>query len=177
MGTANQIVKLPVPICIPNDKSYCSGTPSTVKGDYYQLNKTADDWGDDDLLDSGLANWDGNHMWHYGSYWCGKEYHIPRGSLQSGGVQCTPVPGEYMCHKPIQPVGPNGCGDIYPSAGPCFWEDSVYQIAQQFGVGWKDLCALNQMKNCSVLQLSGSALKIPVRPSGFQQGPRNYMVL
>jgi hypothetical protein len=42
----------------------------------------------------------------------------------------------------------------------------VYQIAQQFGVDWKALCALNQMKNCSVLPFSGSALKIPVHPYG-----------
>jgi hypothetical protein len=56
-----------------------------------------------------------------------------------------------------------------PNCTAC-WEDSVYQIAQQFGVAWKALCAFNQMKNCSVLAYDyGSALKIPVR----QQDARN----
>jgi hypothetical protein len=50
----------------------------------------------------------------------------------------------------------------------------VYQIAQQFGVDWKELCALNQMKNCSELDYATASLKIPVRPSSqYQLGQRN----
>jgi hypothetical protein len=33
--TANQTVKVPTQICVPNDKSYCIGTNSTVTGDIY----------------------------------------------------------------------------------------------------------------------------------------------
>ena len=75
-----------------------------------------------------------------------------------GQGECTPVSGEHICHKPLPPL-PAGCGYGAP---PCLWEDSVYQIAQQFGVDWKALCALNQMNNCSELDYEGSALKIPV---------------
>jgi hypothetical protein len=55
------------------------------------------------------------------------------------------------------------------------WEDSVFQIAQQFGVGWKELCAFNEMKDCSLLDYEKSALKIPVRPEGFQQIAHNHI--
>jgi hypothetical protein len=41
----------------------------------------------------------------------------------------------------------------------------VYQIAQQFGIDWKELCkfnALDPQGNCSALPFDFSALKIPV---------------
>jgi hypothetical protein len=191
--TANQTVKDPIPICIPNDKSYCSGTNSTVDGDVYHYPFAylypprtvycANEW----LITLGLATWDGNgkEAIERNPLMClGPEYHIPRGSLPSlysaraPYPECTPVPGEHICHKPLPPVGPDGCGTPYgtrvPTA-PCLWEDSVYQIAQQFGVDWKALCALNQMKNCSELDYVAASLKIPVRPSSqYQLGQRNY---
>jgi hypothetical protein len=179
--TANQTVKIPTPICIPNDKSYCSGTFSTVDNDIYHNNVSQNyhyvycsDLG-------GQSTWDGNELVidQWGNCF-GFEYHIPRGSLDYAGppplpppppVKCTPVPGEHICHKPLPPVPPSN-GSIWWCAAPgshskvppdCLWEDSVYQIAQQFGVDWKDLCAFNKMENCSVLEFSGNALKIPVR--------------
>jgi LysM repeat protein len=162
--TVNQTVKDPIPICIPNDKSYCSGTNSTVSGDmYHQFQGEA-----------AVSGWDGNQLvlCYEQDYPPRGEYHIPRGSLREAYyfARCTPAPGQHLCHTPLPPI-PSGTDSIWqcgpPGSGPgaCLWEDSVYQIAQQFGVDWKDLCALNQMKNCSVLPFT-SALKIPVRSTG-----------
>jgi hypothetical protein len=172
MCTANQTVKIPAPICIPNDKSYCSGTNSTVdpERDIYQpvgwRNVTCAQGGEVTLA---LSLWDGNELVMDHSSCFGPEYHIPRGSLSTGGrgssVACTPAPGEHICHKPLPPIpkpparSGDGCQGV-----PCVWEDSVYQIAKQFGVDWQVLCAFNQMKNCSNMNYEGASLKIPVRP-------------
>jgi hypothetical protein len=164
--------KVPYPICVPNDKSYCSDSNSAVDRDVYHNSTTKCS---DYAMMVPLSQWDGNGLSIFvgeeapwGCYW---EYHIPRGALPVYplGIECTPVPGEHLCHKPLPPVGPDGC---WMERG-CLWEDSVYQIAQQFGVDWEDLCALNQMKNCSaecalpgvecILNYGGSALRIPVR--------------
>jgi hypothetical protein len=161
--TANQTVKDPIANCIPNAESYCSGTNSTGSGDIYH----PPIWD----VSGSLSQWDGNQLVldAIQDYLIPPrgEYHIPRGSLPASTPEglCTPAPGEHICHKPLPPVGPDGCGSPYSSSPPCLWEDSVYQIAQQFGVDWKDLCALNQMKNCSFLRYEALALKIPVRPS------------
>jgi hypothetical protein len=107
----------------------------------------------------------------YSPHCFGPEYHIPRGSLPlwNGRDQpeCTPVPGEYICHTPLPPTSnsiPSLCTSDPSGEGldHCDWEDSVYQIAQQFGVDWKALCAFNGMKNCSAISYIGSSLKIPV---------------
>jgi hypothetical protein len=82
------------------------------------------------------------------------------------------VSGAYICHKPLPPI-PTDRYCVYNCHYD--WEDSVYQITQQFGVDWKALCAFNKMKDCSVLDFIGSALKIPVRLSGFQQITRSHI--
>ena len=119
--------------------------------------------------------------WYY-EYCLGPEYHIPRGSYEklstyASVLHCTPVPGEHICHKPLPPVYKDPTDPHNP-----LWLDSVYQIAQHFGVEWRALCAYNQMKNCSAVNYAcGSALKIPVprpvrdrvRPLEPQQEPRN----
>jgi hypothetical protein len=153
--TANQTVKAPNPICVPNDKSYCSGTNSTVDGDIYHSTVDGVYCATDGRVAQGLWQWDGNGEESIDSsgMCLGPEYHIPRGSLPDElfrtGV-CSPLPGEHLCHKPLPPE----------------YDDSVYQIAQQFGVDWKALCVFNQLKNCSTIDYIGNALKIPVRPSG-----------
>jgi hypothetical protein len=44
------------------------------------------------------------------------------------------------------------------------WTDSIDQIAAQFGVDPKKLCAYNNITNCSVFSFRCSALAIPVVP-------------
>jgi hypothetical protein len=183
--SANQTVKIPTPICMPNDKSYCSGTNSTVDGDIYHQWDGNEYCSDSQLVVTALSSWDGNAIAYPDWGVCfSSEYHIPRASLPGLPdlvpdvplqVNCTPVPGKYICHKPLPPIS-NGtpsvscCKDAaspYPCT--CFnWTDSVYEIAQRFGiVDWKVLCKFNNMANCSALNSEGSALKIPVTPAAL----------
>jgi hypothetical protein len=54
-------------------------------------------------------------------------------------------------------------GDCQNNPTP-LWADSIDQIAAQFGVDPKQLCAYNNMTNCSALNFRCSAVAIPVVP-------------
>jgi hypothetical protein len=158
-------VKAPYFNCIPNDKSYCRSSTG---------NSTAGNWAEPVLTTNGgpLVVWDGNAVpfgtakdraSSYFSEYKGYEvadYYIPRGSLPGDALagcarqvpvaQCTPVPGKYLCHKPLA-----------PRWGDPEWTDTIDQIASRFGVDPNEVCKLSQLANCSVF-CQFSAFKIPV---------------
>jgi hypothetical protein len=73
------------------------------------------------------------------------------------------------CQNPVL----SGC--TKSSNGSSFimvWSDTVYQIAQQFGVDPDRLCVYNNMTNCSDLAFGCSALAIPVTPPVAPSGTR-----
>jgi hypothetical protein len=82
-------------------------------------------------------------------------------------VECTPIPGKHLCHKPMAPVCCHDTTDPqYPQLPDCsrgiFWTDSVDQIAAQFGIDPRVLCEYNNMTNCNALSFRCSALAIPI---------------
>jgi hypothetical protein len=161
-------LKAPIHHCIPNAKSFCAA------GSTFETNNVAGPYGCAGCALQGLlADWDGNSLAIKGfsgitrSY---GEYHSPRGSLPGLTWQptpswyqvanCTPTPGEYICHKPQAATGAH-----YDKTGVHYnWTDSVDNIAEQFGLDPHELCAFNNLSNCSEFSLWCSALKIPVNP-------------
>jgi hypothetical protein len=71
------------------------------------------------------------------------------------------------CQNPV----PTHCFVETPSQ-TIVWSDTVYQIAQQFGVDPDRLCVYNNMTNCSDLAFRCSALAIPVTPPVPPSGTR-----
>jgi hypothetical protein len=77
-------------------------------------------------------------------------------------VECTPIPGKHLCHKPMAPVCYHDTLQLPDCGQGIFWTDSVDQIAAQFGIDPKRLCEYNNMTNCSALSFRCSALAIPI---------------
>jgi hypothetical protein len=166
----NQRLKAPIPQCIPNDKSACANASTFLNGPYACAGCT---------LDRLLTDWDGNGDANGnpvldGSYIAYGDYHYPRGSLPGWSpspfqhpwfevANCTPTPGEHICHKPQAPVCQYTNRSVLPV---CDQTDSVDSIAAQFGVDPKRLCKFNNLTNCSQFSAWCSALKIPVTREG-----------
>ena len=67
---------------------------------------------------------------------CGNECECPA---------CSEVKGRHFCYKVA-------------------WGDSLYTIGNHFGIGWKELCKYNNMKNCQWLYYMDTYLNIPMHP-------------
>jgi hypothetical protein len=145
VGTANQVVKIPISICIPNSQrqtlhltAAAPQTPDPFRcqmrllpvGRYTQWRylvvvvasgssgstathpSTARRLEKKEKKGDGMATACAIAVAAYGSYWCGKAHHIPRGSLPpydptgpGDPVQCTPVSvsvsGEHTCRSSL----------------------------------------------------------------------------
>jgi hypothetical protein len=93
-------------------------------------------------------------------------------------LECTPVPGEHICHKPLPPV-PIGCvPPPWGTGAPCLYEDSAYGVAQ-FGVDWKvrtvraepgeELQQARLRRGGLAQDPSAPFFAIPARPSQLQR--------
>jgi hypothetical protein len=181
---SGQRIKAPYFHCIPNDKSFCSTHGIIPAG---STNLTVASWlcalGSGCNRDT-IAKWDGNallmdlltqflrflpgpfdeYLRDNSSRPNTQEYYMPRGSLvplDVDGEMCVPSPQEHICHKPLPTIG-NASWDGKDPKFEFAWVDTVYEMAQRFGLDWHKLCTYNLLQNCSFYVSDSVAIKIPV---------------